>query len=675
MMNSNMEIELLKFNGASERGYMLANEKYSEIALALRKAEHNAEIINSRKNQIQGIRNETLFDKQKEEFQEIKNSVTKIREDIEFMHERLQDFSVVIFGREGVGKSTLMGILLNDDGKTVAKNKKIKAREVREYSWKGLKITDFPDLKFFNNTENDKIGFEAAKTADLILFLITNEEPQPEEAQCFAQLKSLGKPVLCVVNVKKNLNFKKREHSIKELDKIFSNDNEIKSVAEKFKSLDDDYDKDLSEIKFVAAHFAAAYFAQSEKNNDEELYEASRFSEVENFILDKFHTDGIFLRVKNFVDCVAVPLNNILLKIFEHSAESFKECKVWTQKQRQTKEFRHTFWEKAQSELYKLFDQLSQNLNYEIQQFVEENYDAKDISEKWDKHVQEFGYIERYQQLVEKYSKECEDGLQNLSKELADELYELSKGNTLTNINFEEIHSWTKDDEKVPPNLLKVVQSKGWAANITAATNSSIFPSFFESKENKIRNAKDKLYKQLKEVGFRMLSKINNSARDVLTNRLMKNIDDFSNIIASYALLLGRLGESQSNIAETFIDEYSNLNTVIFDEAASYSGGGSIHGIRATMRIPGEISIVISEDTFVNTRAISELLDEKFYVIEPLNNWEATMKKVLKCDFKLNSYQLEFETDNKAYSVTPQDKVNPSRLKLAQQISPYPLMV
>ena len=320
------------------------------------------------------------------------------------------------------------------------------------------------------------------------------------------------------------------------------------------------------------------------------------------------------------------------------------------------------------------FDQLSKNLNYEIQQFVEENYDSKNISEKWDKHVKEFGYLERYQKKLEEISKKCEDGLKKISDELINELKPSSDSKTITDVEFDHVTPWEKYIKIPVPNLLNFVSAKGWAEKIVVNSGATSFSSLFESKETKIRNAKDKLYKQLTEVGFKMLQTINTQTRDILTKQMLKNIDEFSNIIAGYALMLARIAEAQGKIGETFIEEYSDLNSIIFDEASIYKSGSGIPNILATMRIPGEISIAITETFYIDAKAISELLEEKFVVIEPLSNWEKTMKKILECDFKIDTYQLEFETDNKAYSITPQDKVDATRLKLAQQISPYPIM-
>lgn len=65
-----------------------------------------------------------------------------------------------------------------------------------------MEITDVPGIGAFEGEDDEQIAFEAAKTADLILFLFTDDAPQAVEADCFSKIINLGKPVICVMNVK-----------------------------------------------------------------------------------------------------------------------------------------------------------------------------------------------------------------------------------------------------------------------------------------------------------------------------------------------------------------------------------------------------------------------------------------------------------------------------------------
>ena len=51
-----------------------------------------------------------------------------------------------------------------------------------------MKITDVPGIASFDGREDDRLALEAAKAADLILFLISDDGVQQEEAKNLAEL-------------------------------------------------------------------------------------------------------------------------------------------------------------------------------------------------------------------------------------------------------------------------------------------------------------------------------------------------------------------------------------------------------------------------------------------------------------------------------------------------------
>ena len=128
-------------------------------------------------------------------------------------------------------------------------------------------------------------------------------------------------------------------------------------------------------------------------------------------------------------------------------------------------------------------------------------------------------------------------------------------------------------------------------------------------------------------------------------------------------------------MAETLLGEYNDLNETLFYEAVKYKKAGSISEMRSTLRIPGEISAILMENPTVDDEALSELLGEKFLTIKLLDNWNDILRKILGCDFDLDSYPINAGVDGKTYSVTPREKISETEFKLAQQISPYPIIL
>lgn len=138
---------------------------------------------------------------------EINNTLNRLsfsfREDLNSLKERLSKFSVTLFGRTMAGKSTLMEILTEGDGSSIGKGAQRTTLDVRTYNWNGLEIKDLPGIGAFGGEDDENVAFNAAKTADLILFLITDDAPQAVEAECFSRIVELGKPIIGIMNVKK----------------------------------------------------------------------------------------------------------------------------------------------------------------------------------------------------------------------------------------------------------------------------------------------------------------------------------------------------------------------------------------------------------------------------------------------------------------------------------------
>lgn len=88
--------------------------------------------------------------------------------------DKLEHFTITVYGKTMAGKSTLMEVLTHGNGESIGKGSQRTTRDVREYVWKetGLKVVDVPGIAAAKEggEEDEKIAFEAAKYADLILF-------------------------------------------------------------------------------------------------------------------------------------------------------------------------------------------------------------------------------------------------------------------------------------------------------------------------------------------------------------------------------------------------------------------------------------------------------------------------------------------------------------------------
>jgi len=679
-LSSSIERELVRCRQSAEEGYELANAKYSDIKNTLVDAAKTLSKTDAEQSQVSRIRNTELVEKQKSELQQLRNRIDYIGGDLKNLRGRMKDFSIVVYGRTMAGKSTLMEILTHGNGQSIGKGAQRTTLDVRDYFWNGLKITDVPGISAFSLDEkearvDESLALEAAKKADLILFLLTSDAPQPDEAEKLAQLRSLGKPVLGVINVKMSFNIND-DLDIEDLQDKLADTRTIDATINQFKKFSANHNQDWSGIKFVATHLLSAY--QSQDKNPK-VFQISRFAEVEDFILDKVRNDGRFLRIKTFADAVAVPMSNVVLEIYKQSGNTLLESDVWFDKRRQLLEWREKFLARSQERIDNLYKQLSEELDTAIYYFVDNHYEDDRAGENWQRRFQSLKFDEKYQDLLKSMANECERKRKELSDELTQELRYTLNNNTQTNIQMGGTIPWGKYAALVLPNLLMLVPGIGGVARLAIGVGSFIFSSLFEDKQEKIREAKSKLSNAITPPSRDILNQMHNKVVETFNNEILaKGVDEFSDLLSGYQFMLARLGQSQYRIAGALFKDFSNLNLKLLIEASDYKNAGSAKGVSAVPRIPGEKMIILADSWNLDTKKLSDLLGENISVMRDETKLSDNVRKVLNSDIDIDRYPLDFSKENEqpknAIALFPKDKVDVTAFKLAQQIAGVPII-
>lgn len=249
------------------------------------------------------------------------------KEDLENLRENLSKFSVTLFGRTMAGKSTLMEILTNGDGLSIGNGAQRTTRDVRQYNWNGLEITDVPGIGAFEGEDDEQIAFEAAKKADLILFLITDDAPQAAEAECFGRIMDLGKPVICIMNVKASApEGKSIKLLTRDIEKRFDMER-LNEIRKQFMSYSKQLGQDWGYVPFVYVHLKSAFMSQNTEDPQvkDTLHKVSRIGFLKKKIVEQVRERGCFYRVKTFIDIITNPMlvsmENLLNQSLLNSAQ------------------------------------------------------------------------------------------------------------------------------------------------------------------------------------------------------------------------------------------------------------------------------------------------------------------------------------------------------------------
>ena len=212
---------LIKCKAFAKRGYKLAKDAVSTLENVI------ANVSKTLQAEIKKLENKNFNDNGTNNM--LAQQLSSIRSSFEILPQRLAEnisalsktaFSITLFGRTMAGKSTLMEILTEGNGSSIGKGAQRTTRDVRTYKYENLDVTDVPGIAAFEGKDDEDTAFKAARKSDLVLFLITDDAPQASETECLNKIRALGKPVICLINVKANIDkpsdIKMFRHDIKQ---------------------------------------------------------------------------------------------------------------------------------------------------------------------------------------------------------------------------------------------------------------------------------------------------------------------------------------------------------------------------------------------------------------------------------------------------------------------------
>lgn len=625
-MNNDIEKALQECQAYAQKGYDIANNTWTNIHQALLAEERKVKKVDKQQGKIFRLADEELIKKKKQGLASFMEMDQELKLDLSYLQKQQKEFSVLVFGRTMVGKSTLMEIMTHGSGASIGNGSQRTTLDVRDYHWKGMKITDVPGIASFDGREDDRLALEAAKAADLILFLISDGEPQQEEAKHLAALRRLGKPVLGIINVKQGITEQVRSLDMKRLRNKMTERERIETICNQFRQFASLFQQDWSDLTFVPVHLKAAYLGQ---DKNPELWEVSNFTAVEDYILSKVKRDGCFLRIKTFLDRVIIPLQGRMEMLYENSSSSLTEAFEYQKKCQELTEWKKAFKADSQRKKANLRKRLQRKLARGIRDFAEDNYDNEDAGKDWKKYLKKELKLEAdCMSFLQERANKCTRKRRDLMDSLRTEL-------TFAGVNaeFDDISMDSITDTK----LLGTIA--GGALTIVcpvAGIALTLFNWLFgSSKEEKIREAQEELKEQLQdamdECGY--VNKLMAGVSKIMKEEILgKGVDGLYKALAQMDAMLIGLAKEEATGAEKLGVLLNQLNCQLWHEAEGYVAGKNIDSsVDRLVRIPGEVTVAYGTvDGFDGYEAqMAKLLGEKveLWVLDNAENLSEEMAK------------------------------------------------
>lgn len=635
MTHSDLTTVLEDCRQSAKRGQKIASAEKELLDKALTSAEDKISrtVIEFRQSPCETAGMTELLEGQLENIRGAMNDLKiSFDENLALLAENMGSFSITLFGRTMAGKSTLMEVLTEGDGMSIGKGAQRTTRDIRRYEWNGLSVTDVPGIGAFEGEEDTRLAFDAAKTADLILFLLTDDAPQAIEADCFRQVVELGKPVIVIMNVKVSVEGgKSMKLAERDMRRAFDEER-LESVRRQFLKFAEPMGQDWSKVKFVFVHLKAAYIAQQTEDADARSFwqSMSRIDDLKELLIEQVSTRGKFIRIKTFVDVIANPMLGAIDELEFDSRINCSQGEVIRNKRIVLEKWKKTFIRDCKRRIEAFMMKLKTDLRFDIAGFAEEHYNDRHADLAWGEIIRGKNIEEKCRDLLDGFELTVDDMIKETVRELHSELKYVSvdaiERNFLTPavVDSRKIVSWTAlvagTGLSVTAAVLAFVGTEsamaamgpvGWiAAGVGLAGGISLL--FLENRNDKELRARSKLEKELNDSVNATCDSIWSQLENNLKNLVNKKIELVLGEFDKMEFVTGSLAETQDVLAKDIKSQMRGLNRSMIIEMVKIIEGITFDAscVKNAARIPGVSTIIVSgEDKTVSSSLCEKLSD------------------------------------------------------------------
>lgn len=521
--------------------------------------------------------------------------------------EEKSTFNITLFGKTMAGKSTLMEILTHGDGRSIGKGGQRTTRDVRRYEWNGLTITDVPGINAFNGKEDEDVAIAAARTADLIIFILNDGAPESIEADWLCKLKNEDKPVLCLLNCKQTIadEFDREDFLANPEAEVF-NEVRLRQITDQFNEF---VRKNLpnERITVYPVHLQSEFMAQQPGTDPalaERLHKVSRFDSFVGAIIGNVAHNGLFLRQKAYLVQIDSPLYKLYGQMLDNCAESYDQSQLVYSRQQKFQAWQNTFNEKAKEDLHSKIDQLFDDIDRQIPSFVD-SYIENNLSQRWKGFLEQKNINGRLENLAKLTAVKAQKEINNLFEDLGKDLKfsarlksSLSwRGYGVT--NWKKFWGWTSAGLGAIGFGVGLLFSGpiGWIVGGIGALF-GLFGWFSDSREEKLRRERNRAKNDLQESTNKMRKNAHSCATKFFFGEIVKGMErEADKRFKAMTTSMLSLTNTQRSLAIKYMDAHIKVTTDMIREALRHMGTSEdyIRSITKVARIPGKQMVIITD--------------------------------------------------------------------------------
>lgn len=592
---------------------------------------------------------ETICEIRKQVDNDLSPKVQRVKQSLGAKHRALRRLTVAFLGKTKAGKSTLHAVITGGGWEGIGKGAQRTTRYNRVYEWQNLRIIDTPGIGAAEaeGRADEEIAESVVDEADIVCFVVTDDSQQQSEFAFLKRLKQKAKPLLILLNVKSNLDSRKRvERFLRNPERVFKmeGDNDLLGHVNRIRRYaKESYGNDFFDV--VPVQLYAAQLARQEDNNEdgEKLWEASRIQSFLNQMQLALVQDGTMRRSQTLLGSTVCDVRDAAAKLRQHAESSRKLAQTLKQKRDKALRDIEKTAEDAKESAGNWVQNLFEELRSQIPDFAERHWDddSDQLSSAWNRHNEEFKLNDRLQEISTNTGQKLMENVEAILNELGQEMKnigalsagEASLAGEQDTISYRGMMGIGGAVISIA-GFAAVLGPVGWVGGVVIGIVGglvSLVGSFLTSKAKKRRKAVAKIIDQLTE----QVDDQTTAVLEKMDEALSQNVEEIAKAIRDYfGLLIGGLESVATPCEEqhgTLIDTVDKINEVFAHRILEWLKGdtnATLPSISRVEREPGVCMTIHTDAPLEHTQsieAIRRVLQEEL-VLEPKNSQSKTKK-------------------------------------------------
>jgi tRNA U34 5-carboxymethylaminomethyl modifying GTPase MnmE/TrmE len=451
---SEFEEALKNCSKTANAAYNLSIKYAKKIEIAIKRINSNVEAVSHKILKFKGSEQFQFA----ETLKQIQSDIQKLSEasledlviSLDQKRKHLKNFTVALFGRTKAGKSTLRETLTRGNGSTIGKGSQRTTRDVKEYSWQGLRLLDTPGIEAYQGDDDTQKANEIIDQSDIILFLTSDDSVQPGEFKAMAELQLKNKYFAVILNVKHDISnnledlqmFIDIPEMVFDEDRLSQHKNHIQSHIKEYLNLDN--------VDIVTIHAQSGFLSTQAEYQEysSQLWELSKIEELYSLIAYQIYTHGKNLRLSTFADSLKNFINSINQKLAVAKSQLSVQLDFMEKKQKEIEEIFAEVKKDGNKKIKDKCDSLYDLIENQIGNFVD-NYSDMDINRRqreWKRIVNEKNIEETMKSCKEAIFSDLREKLQEFEQEYEYDLknIQIDMAMNFQNINKDDTGKWIK---------------------------------------------------------------------------------------------------------------------------------------------------------------------------------------------------------------------------------------